>query len=202
MISIAHNFLFVHVPKTAGNSVQNVLINYSEDRIVTNKNQDGVERFGIESPTARISKHSNLKQYRKLVDPAIYGKLYKFGCVRNPWDRMISYYFSPHRKTDTFVRQDFFELLDKSPTSLSYLTLDGTSKGTVGVDFIMKFESLSADFSNVCQKLGIDEQPLPHRNSSKRMHYSTYYDQEMIDRVAEKYRREIKMFGYSFEKPD
>jgi len=35
MISIKHNFIFIHVPKTAGNSFQNILKNYSEDKIVS-----------------------------------------------------------------------------------------------------------------------------------------------------------------------
>lgn len=200
MISLAKKFLFVHVPKTAGNSLQKILLDYSEDRIVTNKNQDGVDRFEIKGFTARKSKHFNLKKYRKHVDPDVYQTLYKFGCVRNPWERMISFYFSPHRKTDTFIRSDFFALLQKQPTALSYLTLNGLNGGTIGVDFIMKFENLSEDFASVCKKIGIDTSPIPHHNSSKRMHYSTYYDQEMIDRVAAKYRREINMFGYTFEK--
>lgn len=199
MISLAHKFIFVHVPKTAGNSLQNILKDYSEDRIVANEGQDGVERFSVESPTAPISKHSNLKVYHDHLPPGIFSGMFKFGCVRNPWDRMISFYFSPHRQTRDFMRKDFMHLLKKTPGAISYLTLDGTANGEVGVDAILKFESLSEDFSRVCERIGIENQPLPHRNASKRSHYSAYYDQEMIDLVAEKFRREIDLFGYTFD---
>ncbi len=33
MISLEHRFLFIHVPKTAGNALQNVPKDYSEDTI-------------------------------------------------------------------------------------------------------------------------------------------------------------------------
>lgn len=199
MISLVHKFIFVHVPKTAGNSLQNILKDYSEDRIVANEDQDGVERFSVESPTVPTSKHSNLKVYHENL-PGVFSELYKFGCVRNPWDRMISYYFSPHRKTGDFMRKEFIHLLKKTPSAISYLTLDGTEDGDIGVDAVLKFESLSEDFSAVCQRIGIDNQPLPHRNASKRRHYSAYYDQELIDLVAAKFRREIELFGYTFDR--
>ena len=108
MISLQKNFLFVHIPKTGGNSIQNILKEYSEDRIVIEyDHQDGVERFGIRNEKYDIYKHATLAQYQKVIEPEIFKKLFKFTVIRNPWDRMISFYFSPHGKRTEWDRELF-----------------------------------------------------------------------------------------------
>src|SRR6266481_5287817 len=65
MISIQKRFLFVHIPKTAGNSIQSALRDYSEDQLVAlRKEQDGIERFGLRNPKYNVKKHSTLGEYR------------------------------------------------------------------------------------------------------------------------------------------
>ena len=64
MISLQKSFLFVHIPKTAGNSIQSVLRDYSEDQLVAlRKEQDGIERFGLRNANYKIKKHSTLSEY-------------------------------------------------------------------------------------------------------------------------------------------
>lgn len=91
------------------------------------------------------------------------------------------------------------------------------------VDFIGRFETLQQDFDIVCQELGIPRTLLPHVNKGisgrkgitgarkfiKKLSpvhriydshedYTGYYDSHAIDYVAEKYAKEIEVFGYSF----
>ncbi len=99
MISIKKNFIFIHYPKTGGNSIQNILREYSEDKIVKLSNfQDGIERFEVRNDKYDIVKHSTLSHYKKVIEPDIYKKMFKFSTIRNPWDLMISFYFSPHKR--------------------------------------------------------------------------------------------------------
>jgi len=114
MISFQKSFLFVHIPKTAGNSIQSVLRDYSEDQLVAlRKEQDGIERFGLRNPKYKIRKHSTLSEYRDALGEQ-FRNLYKFTCVRNPWDRMVSYYFTPTQNLETWSRKEFRRTIFKA----------------------------------------------------------------------------------------
>ena len=122
MISIQKKFLFIHVPKTGGNSIQNILKDYSEDEIVVlAKHQDGVERFEVRNKKYNITKHYSRSHYKSVLDIRTYCTLFKFAVIRNPWDRMISFYFSPHRGAIEWNRNDFLRLVSSVPTLGHYI---------------------------------------------------------------------------------
>jgi len=200
MISIKKNFLFIHVPKTGGNSMQNILRDYSEDQIVTlAKHQDGVERFGVRNCKYEITKHSTLSHYKSVLDPKTYHSLFKFATVRNPWDMIISYYFSPHRGVSVWNREEFINLVKRTPTLRHFVCQNTYCNLDNDIDFLIRFERLDEDFESVCKKIDIPYSHLPRRNSSIRSHYSTYYDEELREIVQKKFNEEILVGNYTFE---
>jgi len=216
MISIQKKFLFIHVPKTGGNSIQNILRDYSEDEIVTlAKHQDGIERFEVRNREYNITKHSSLSHYKSILDSKTYHSLFKFATIRNPWDMMISYYFSPHRGISEWNRDNFIELVGRVPTLREYIversflekalarigikTNITNRKLGEDIDFLIKFERLDEDFESVCKKIDVPYSRLPKRNSSTRSHYSTYYDDELKEIVRKKFKEEIVIGNYTFE---
>jgi hypothetical protein len=201
MISLQKRFLFVHIPKTAGNSIQTALRDYSEDQLVAlRKEQDGIERFGLRNPNYKIKKHSALAEYRDALGNEQFRDLYKFTCVRNPWDRMVSYYFTPTQTPETWDRRKFRKIISKGVSVGDYLRLDnGEGDPFANVDYIMRFENLTEDFLTVCRTLAISPPALPRYNRSSREHYSKYYDDELRELVRTRFAAEIERFGYTFE---
>src|SRR5215216_2405793 len=124
MISLQKGFLFVHIPKTAGNSIQTVLRDYSDDELVALRpEQDGIERFGLLNPTYKVKKHSILAEYRDALGDEQFRSLYKFTCVRNPWDRMVSFYFTPTQSPERWNREKFRTVICKAVSVADYLRL-------------------------------------------------------------------------------
>ena len=202
MISFRKRFLFVHVPKTAGNSIQTVLRDYSEDQLVAlRKEQDGIERFGLRNPKYKIRKHSTLKEYRDVLGDEQFRSLCKFTCVRNPWDRMVSYYFTPTQQPEHWNAKKFRGIISKAASIADYLRLDQQDTDPfANVDYIMRFENLTEDFRTLCDRLDIPPPTLPRYNRSIREHYSKYYDTELRELVATRFAAEVERFGYTFDK--
>ena len=74
--------------------------------------------------------------------------------------------------------------------------------GSVGLDFLIRYEHLQHDFTLVCERLGLPATALPSlktKSRGERRHYSTYYDDEARELVAKMYHRHIEHFGYRFE---
>jgi hypothetical protein len=201
MISFQKSFLFVHIPKTAGNSIQSALRDYSEDQLVAlRKEQDGIERFGLRNPKYKIRKHSTLREYRDTLGDEQFRKLYRFACVRNPWDRMVSYYFTPTQSAESWDREKFHGIISNAISVGDYLRLNQNEKNPfANVDYIMRFENLADDFRTVCNQLDISPVTLPQYNRSTREHYSKYYDDELRKFVRNRFTEEIERFGYTFE---
>jgi Sulfotransferase family len=201
MISLQKRFLFVHIPKTAGNSIQSVLREYSEDQLVAlRKEQDGIERFGLRNPKYKLRKHSTLSEYQDALGDEQFRDLYKFTCVRNPWDRMVSYYFTPTQNAETWDREKFRGIISNVVSIPDYLRLDNSDVDSfANVDCIMRFENLAEDFRAVCAAIGISPSTLPQYNRSNREHYSKYYDDELRELVRTRFAAEIERFNYAFE---
>ena len=202
LLSTNHNFLFIHVPKTGGNSIQKVLLPFSDDRMVADRpHHDGVNRFDIVSDQFSLRKHASLEDYRKRLDPDVFSRLTKIACVRNPWDRCVSFFFSPHRGSVAWSPDAFEELIyTKVHPHAHYLALDEHAGDPFDhVDVVLRFERIAEDFSNLCELLAIGWTELPRVNVSQRADYRSYFTtSRMIDLVADRFALEIARFNYDF----
>ncbi len=76
--------------------------------------------------------------------------------------------------------------------------------GSVGLDFLIRYENLQNDYTLVCERIGLPTSALPSlktKSRRERRHYSTYYDDRTRELVAKMYHRHLEHFGYRFDQP-
>ncbi len=151
---------------------------------------------------ATAHKHSTYAEYRREYGPEVCDGLLKFCCVRNPWERVVSHYFSPHRGQVVWSREAFLQFINSPEVKpLAYYLADEGDELQAAVakmSFVVRYENIQADFDQVCDLLGLPRVSLPHRNKSNRENYSKYYDSESAAVVMEKLKAEIELFGYTY----
>ena len=80
---ICHNkkCIFIHIPKTAGTSIEQFINDNDRNPVILTGIQDG-----------RSRRHFGALDI-KLLFPDLFNKYYKFSFVRNPYDRLLSEYY-------------------------------------------------------------------------------------------------------------
>ena len=133
---------------------------------------------------------------------------FKFGFVRNPWDRLASEYrfilnFPGHRRYKRVsAMSGMAEFLEYQRTREkgSQLEMLKRRSGELGVDFVGRFENLEADFSYACDQIGIKQTgALGHLNRGAGGDYRELYDEHSSRLVADYWAEEIEAFGYEFD---
>lgn len=203
-------FLFVHIEKAAGTSIQDALRPFA----TWVKDYHWRRRLCWLGPVNRLGlyrflafpEHTTAEMVRRCLPQDFYNNLFKFAFVRNPWDRLVSRHAHLLRSTDRRRHQlvsrmknfeDFiaWEIQRGSAYQFKYvLGRDGQNL----VDFIGRYERLSDDFAEVCARLGVKAE-LPHANISEHRDYRSYYTPATRDFVAQHFRRDIELFGYTFD---
>ncbi len=202
LISWQHRFAFIHVQKTAGLSIHKALLGWAPE---AQQRLPGLD--ACRDPLR--NRHLHACDLRGFVGEDSWKELFSFAFVRNPWDRLVSWYnMCLERPTTPFmhrVRQDarsfddFLTMTSGLAERTTYNQIDyvANERGEILVDFVGRFEALRTDFQHVCDKIGMPFW-LPHINRGQAVDYRSYYTRETRDLVAERFRRDIEAFGYEF----
>jgi hypothetical protein len=204
--------VFVHIPKTGGTSIEKVL---NPEMDAVSKISD-VDLFVGWSDEFKIwMQHATMQQMNDLHREDLTTH-FKFGFVRNPWDRAVSDYLwllrdakeisGRHTFYDYLMSRGYFRKIFKNYGSIDYrgdhilpqVDFLFDKNGNSLVDFIGKTEDFEQDVNFVCDKIGIQRQELPYEKKSDRKQYLHYYSNATKEIVAEKYAKDIEHFGYKF----
>jgi len=173
VISHQHRCVFIHIPKTAGQSVEHVFLDLAG---LTWETRDPLVLRANDNPELgppRLA-HLTASEYVDCgyLTPEQFSSYYKFSFVRNPWDRLVSEY----KYRGYPVKIDFKTYLARHLPSRGWTDnyrhiipqyeFLHDSEGRRLVDFVGRYETLQADFDRVCRDLAIPRRPLPRVNRS------------------------------------
>ncbi len=154
----------------------------------------------------RLWKHSRLRDIAGLVDPSDF---FVFTLVRNPWDRMVSYYhwLQEQRFDHPAVRVaqslDFKAFLrhPQTQSSLQNGAYPTYTTDAAGQDHCRLYARLEhpADLAPLWEHLGFELSMGRENQSDRQRDWRIYYDAETVEIVKEKAGDDIARFGYTFD---
>ena len=206
IISFLHKYIFIAVPKTGTHAVRQAL---REQMGPDDWEQVGLfvtKTFPVPELAAIRHGHLTLNQVRPHLRPEDFDGFYKFGFVRNPFDRFVSFCSFMTRKDGHFDRDPqrvmhHFLFVDPPRGRIHYESQHiffEDDQGEIIADQVGRVEDMQSSYDEACRRIGIPSRPLDTVNASRRGNYRDYYTPELRDAVAKLYARDLDLFGYQF----
>ncbi|GEM_PF-390356 len=225
MISERHRAIFIHIPKTAGTSVEMKLGLFANaNRGVQDHRslreirplslfqhascllkpmwKEGFSRWamlremlGFAPAPGVMSQRVTHEQFRIYI---------KFAIVRNPWARVYSWYYNVmHDPSHGIAPCDFSTFLHAHAENWALRPQTWWIKdfdGSIPLDRIVRFENLAEEMADVLRQLGIADPALPHVMKGRgHGDYRAAYTDALAQLIADRYQEEIALFSYRFD---
>lgn len=206
IISNLHRFIFVAVPKTGTHSVRQALRPHMGPGDLEQVRLFVEKQFPIPELARLRHGHLSLAQLRPFLQGEVFDSFFKFGFVRNPFDRFVSYCAFATRNQGSFDRDPkgvMRHFLFTAPP-LRHILFQPQHKffadedGKLLTDYVGRVEQMQLCYDEICGRIGIESTMLSRSNSSRRRDYREYYDQALIDGVRRHYSLDLELFGYDF----
>lgn len=216
--------IYIAVPKVANTSVKAALSTLLPPDI-TPETAGALSTRALYGRNRDTLFRRNIRLYKHQIPR--YSDYFVFTFVRDPWERLISCYrdkiergsvMEDGQRTDPSTRrlylgreferdmsfEEFVYKVARIPDRRanrhfrSQYTFVMDRRGRLLPDFVGRFENLSGDFDAVMGRIGANHVSLPHVRRSSGEDHSRYYTAELARIVADRYARDVEVFGYSF----
>ena len=226
IISHKYGFIFIKTEKTAGTSIEIALSKYCEDDdVITPIGPDSEKirkKLGYRGPQnyhipfrmysvrdwiaygfrrKRVSffNHAGARFIQRHIPVEVWGSHFKFCFERNPWDKVVSWYYfqhpsGPRPSISSFIQSGGADTIRGFDLYAIY--------GQIVVDKVFFFEQLDQDLEEVGRLLGLPGPiQLPRAKTDHRSDRRPYRDilsEQDRARICRVYSREIEAFGYEY----
>ncbi|MBL6449337.1 sulfotransferase family 2 domain-containing protein [Fulvivirga sp. 29W222] len=227
IISHKHRFIFIKTQKTASTSVEIALSKFcGEHDIISSVHTDEKIRKklgyrgpqNIRVPFSKYSKldwlefiytrkrtvfydHMAASDIMRFVDVDVWNSYYKFCFERNPYDKIISwYYWTRHLHKQNTVKEFIETGMGSKIRGFNLYTIDSIPV----VDKIYKYEEMEESLKHIGDVLGLDtpiELPLERAKShtrKDRRRYTEVLSESEAEWVSKIFAREIRYLNYDY----
>lgn len=208
------DFMFIHFPKTAGKSLTRYFLSalggvrygrlskgqFNEVDDLIQPRDDiqlgrGHERID-ESLDIYYSKGFSNEQLKAI-----------FVCIRNPYDLAVSTYFYQKKNAPNHLDKKNFQMAAELEFKDYWIEIFNSHPSTnyhawyqsdesIPIKLI-RFESMEQDLFNYSEEYVFLHSKLPHLNSVQRSHYSDYIDEELSEKLYERFEYLFELGNYS-----
>lgn len=215
IISPGRRYIFVHIPKTGGTSMARALEARAQaDDILIGDTPKARRRRGrlkALNARGRLWKHSTLADIDGVLSPDEIAAQFTFTIVRNPWDRMVSYYHWLRDQSFDHPAVGFAQELDFEGFVLHPHTAQSLSRQPYGAymrdvsgaeraDLYLRLEHLIDDMTPLIAHLGfVPDVPHDNRSAARDSDYRHHYSDVTAAAVAGYAADDIARFGYRFD---
>ena len=200
IVSDKHQFIYYEIQKCATETMRKYFLG-QKNRMVTN-NPYGARRIS-----------GSRNKDRHYIDMGYYA----FTFVRNPWARTVSGWVSkfeqyhdpkhpdlpgirdPELSLDTTF-EEYVEFVYKTPDSRADCHFKSMHSFIPSVNiYVGRVEKLKEDFDVIRTNLGLPLLDIPRENKTARLPWREYYSERLKEMVAERYTKDIELYGYTFD---
>ena len=213
ILSRGRSYVFIHIPKTGGTALalalearamaDDQMLGDTPKALRRRRRLQGLKTHG------RLWKHSTLADIEGLATRDDLRGLFAFTLVRNPYDRVVSYYhWLRAQRFDhpvvPLAQSLSFESFVSHPQVAASLTANPftsymrQSDGQEHCDLYIRLENFAEDAQPLFDHLGFSFE-LPRVNeSSRHRDWRKYYTEQAFDAVSRACSDDIGQFEYSF----